>query len=133
MAFVADMSVIAAWFLPSQATGYTKRMLDRVAKEDVHLPALWVYEFANVLVTLERRKKLTATQSRGALDHIAALRMVVEPALPEAEPIVELARHHGLSAYDAGYLELALRRRMPLASRDSGLAKAAAALGLLAK
>ncbi len=133
MAFVADTSVITAWFLPSQATGYTNRMLDRAAKESVHLPALWVYEFSNVLVTLERRKKLTAAQSQGALDHIAALRMVVESALPDAGQLTRFARQHGLSAYDAGYLELALRMRLSLATRDSGLAKAAAVLGLLAK
>ena len=133
MAFVADMSVIAAWFLTGQATAYTKRMLDRAAKESVHLPALWVYEFSNVLVTLERRKKLSAAQSLGALDHIAALCMVVEPALPEAGRLAELARQHSLSAYDAAYLELALRKRVPLASRDSGLAKAAVVVGLFAK
>lgn len=133
MAFVADMSVTAAWFLPSQATGYTERMMDRATKESVHLPAIWVYEFANVLVTLERRKKLTAAQTGGALERMAAFRMVVEPALPDAGQLAVLARQHGLSAYDTGYLELALRKRMPLASRDGGLAKAAAALGLFAK
>jgi len=133
MAFVADASVMAAWFLPSQANAYTDAALARLAKEPVRVPCLWPFEFANILAVLERRRKLTRIQATGIIERLAPLPLAVDAAAPAAGRLLELAREHGLSAYDAGYLELALRLNVRLASKDGPLRAAAARMGLLLK
>jgi predicted nucleic acid-binding protein len=44
--------------------------------------------------------------------------------------LVTLARDHRLSAYDAAYLELALRERLPIATTDRALREAATTAGV---
>jgi predicted nucleic acid-binding protein len=133
MAFVADASVMAAWFLPSQANAYTDAALARLAEEPVRVPCLWPFEFANILAVLERRRKLSRIQATGIIERLAPLPLAVDATAPAAGRLLELAREHGLSAYDAGYLELALRLNVRLASKDGPLRAAAARMGLLLK
>lgn len=131
MPFVADNSVVIAWFSRSQATPYTDRFYKRLETDEVVVPSVWPYEFANALAVLERRKILTVALGDEIIRDAARLvtRIDSPPPLPAA--LLALARRHGLSAYDAAYLELAHRLRVPLAARDSPLAKAAKGLGLL--
>ncbi len=131
MAFVADASVVAAWFLPSQANAYSDAALARLGAEPVCVPCLWPFEFANILAVLERRRKLSRIQTAGIIERLAPLPLTVDAAAPAAGRLLELAREHGLSAYDAGYLELALRLNVPLASKDGPLRAAAARMGFL--
>ncbi len=131
MAFVADANVTAAWFLPNQANAYTDAALARLANEPVRVPCLWPFEFANLLAVLERRRKLTRIQSAGIVERLAPLPLVVDSVAPAASRLLELAQEHGLSAYDAGYLELALRLGVPLASKDGPLRAAAERIGAL--
>ncbi len=133
MAFVADASVTAAWFLPSQANAYTDRLLARLSDEPVRVPCLWPFEFANILAVLERRKKLTRVQVAGIVERLAPLPLAVYSAAPATIRLLELAREFGLSAYDAGYLELALRLGVRLASKDGPLRAAAERAGVLMK
>jgi predicted nucleic acid-binding protein len=93
----------------------------------VVVPGLWFVEVANALLVLERRKRLTAAERREALDRLFQLRPT-----PESDGVrlafsktSELAATHGLSVYDATYLELAQRRRLPLATCDRTLRVAA--------
>ena len=60
MPFVADNSVVIAWFSRGQATAYSDRFYKRLEKDEVVVPSVWPYEFANALAVLERRKLLTA-------------------------------------------------------------------------
>lgn len=131
MAFVADNSVVIAWFSRSQATEYTDRFFMRLEKDEVVVPAVWPYEFANALAVLERRKILSAALADEIVEKAARLitRIDAPPASPAS--LLAIARKHGLSAYDAAYLELAQRMRFPLAARDSALATAARRMGLL--
>ena len=131
MHFVADNSVVIAWFSRAQATPYTDRFYKRLEKDEVVVPSVWPYEFANTLAVLERRKLLTAALA-GEVVHNAA-RLVTRIDSPPAAPgvLLALARRHGLSAYDAAYLELAQRLGIALAAKDSPLAAAADKLGLL--
>ena len=131
MAFVADASITAAWFLPSQANAYTDAALARLASEPARVPCLWPFEFANLLAVLERRKKLTRVQSAGIVERLARLPLSVDSVAPPANRLLELAREHDLSAYDAGYLELALRLGIRLASKDGPLRAAAGRIGVL--
>ena len=130
MSFVADNSVIIAWFSSSQATPYTDRYYRRLQKDEVVVPSIWPYEFANALAVLERRRILSASLADEIIGNAAKLitRIDAPPASPAR--LLALARRHGLSAYDAAYLDLAQRLGVPLAARDSPLAVAARKLGL---
>ena len=120
-AFVVDASVSAAWLLPDEATAYTAAALHATATVDVWVPALWLLEMANLLQSAQRRQRINGDKRAELAAAAAGLRLQVcrEPVtLPTLDA---LAAEHGLSAYDACYLELALRRRLPLATLDRAL------------
>jgi len=126
--FIADSSVGVAWAVHSQASDATDQLLDKVAAgTPLVVPTLWPFEIANSLLVLQRRKKLLAEERDRALDALARLTIAVddEGCRLAFGTTSELAAEHGLSVYDAAYLELALRRKLPLASRDGALCKAA--------
>ena len=133
MAFVAYNSVIVAWFVQTQATSYTERMLGRLATEQVHVPTVWPPEFANVMVQLERRRRLKPEATSAILNQVERIGLHVDGAAPLPGRLLEIARHYGLSAYDASYLELAVRLSLPLAASDGPLAVAADKAGLRAR
>ena len=126
--FIADSSVGVAWAVHSQASAATDELLDRVAAgTPLVVPTLWPFEVANSLLVLLRRKKLLAAERDRAIAALARLPLVVDDDGPRLAlgRISELAAEHGLSVYDATYLELAVRRKLPLASSDEALGKAA--------
>ena len=126
--FIADSSVGVTWAVHSQASAATDELLDRVAAgTPLVVPTLWPFEVANSLLVLLRRKKLLAAERDRAIAALARLPLVVDDDGPRLAlgRISELAAEHGLSVYDATYLELAVRRKLPLASRDEALRKAA--------
>lgn len=126
--WVIDASLGLAWVLPNQATPATDALLQEL-KQGVVLvvPGLWFQEMANALLVLERRKKLTGEERQEALATLRKLYIVAdtEGAALALDRISELAQAHGLSVYDATYLELALRERLPLGTRDTALHQAA--------
>jgi len=125
MAFVADNSVIIAWFISAQANDYTRRMDRRAEREQPVVPALWEVEFANVLAVLMRREALTRHQAAAILSRAERLRLEVDRGAVQPRVLFEFTERHGTSAYDATYLELAVRRGLPLATRDANLVRAA--------
>ncbi len=126
--FVADASVAVSWAVLSQSSGQTDSLLDAIAAgTPFYVPALWLYEAANALLLLSRRKRIGPDQHSRACRMLARLNPVVDEdghrhALGRT---TELAGKHALTVYDAAYLELALRRGLPLATRDVGLIHAA--------
>lgn len=132
MALVADNSVVLAWFVKSQSTPYSDKMLARVAHEPVHVPVVWALEFANALRQLERRRKLTPDAASAIIDAVDALGLLVDATPPSKRRLLDLARQYDLSAYDAPYLELAIRLSLKLAAQDGPLAAAATKAGLKA-
>ena len=132
MAFVADNSVVLAWFIASQSTAYSEKMLRRVALEPVHVPLVWSLEFANALRQLERRRKLKPEVTAELLDAVDALELKSDASPPGQRRLMGLARQYELSVYDASYLELAIRLALPLATQDAALAAAATRAGLKA-
>jgi predicted nucleic acid-binding protein len=129
VAFAVDNSVVVAWFVESQANAYTRRARQRAEREELLAPQLWPVEFASVLRGLERRRLLTSHN----VDRVAAGAMALEIALDPAAPLRELitlSRRFSISCYDAAYLEVAVRRGVPLATRDSAFARAARAAGM---
>jgi predicted nucleic acid-binding protein len=131
--FIVDASVGFAWVYQGQATPETDHLLDEVAAgATVVVPALWFLEVSNVLLIAQRRRRLTAAQRKAALEELAAMQFTVddEGARNAFGKTSELAEEYGLTIYDATYLELALRRSLPLASRDEALRSAARQCGL---
>ena len=127
-AFVADASVAIGWVHPAQATAQTAAMLDAIADgATLEVPALWPVEVANALTVLVRRRKLTDDERQTALEWFRGLplRIAHEMAVRAFSRLSELAGVHQLSVYDAAYLELARRRRLPLACKDGPLRTAA--------
>lgn len=130
MAVVIDASVAVAWFVPSQATGYADRVARRTRHEALVVPSLWEAEFANVMTVLLRRRVLARHQVAAVLARAERLDLVTDRDAAAARVLFTLAERHGISAYDAAYLELAQRRGLPLATRDTSLARAARAAGI---
>jgi len=126
--FVADSSVGVAWAVDAQASDASDDLLEKVAAgTPLVAPSLWPFEVANSLLVLLRRKRITAKERERALAALARLPLVMDDEGPRLAfgRISQLAAEHGLSVYDATYLELALRRMLPIASRDAALCKAA--------
>lgn len=132
MAFVLDASVTLGWCFRDEANAYAHRVLRRLQDDSAVVPAIWLLEGANGLLLAERRGRLSVAdvvQVRGA---IAALPIAWEDLTLEQAlgPVLDLARAHQLSAYDAAYLELAMRAGLPLATQDDALRAAAAKVGV---
>jgi predicted nucleic acid-binding protein len=123
-AFVVDASVSAAWLLPDEADEYTAAALAATVTAEVWVPMLWTLEMANLLSSAQRRRRITADKRAELADAAAALRIKICREPLSLLALDALAAAQGLSAYDACYLELALRRRLPLATRDAALVAA---------
>ena len=131
--YVIDASVGIAWVRADQATPETGKLLEKVESgERAVVPALWFAEVANSLLLQQRRHRLSTDELKLALETLASLNLVVdeEAAVSAFGQTSELAQEHGLTVYDATYLELALRLKLPLASRDGALRKAAKRCGV---
>jgi predicted nucleic acid-binding protein len=131
--FVADSSVAIAWVVLSQSSLETTHLLDDVkAGTSFVVPVLWTFEVANALLALRRRQRIQEPEYNQGLVDLRDSRPLIddEGPLRALDAISKLADKHGLSVYDAVYLELSLRRRLPLASRDAALNKAAKAAGV---
>jgi predicted nucleic acid-binding protein len=129
-AFVVDASVSAAWFLPDEATARTEAALHATATQDVWVPALWLLEVGNLLLRAHRRKRITADKRRDLALAATALRLKVDREAVTISVLDRIAEAYALSAYDAAYLELALRRGLPMATQDDALRAAMAKAGV---
>jgi predicted nucleic acid-binding protein len=131
--FVADSSVAIAWAVPSQATAGSIGLLnDVLTGVPFVVPVLWAFEVANSLLALRRRRVIQEEQYERGCRDLVELESIVDEEGPRLalEKISSIAQEHTLSVYDAVYLELALRRGIPLATRDSALNKAARRAGV---
>lgn len=131
--FVADASVAVGWVHPAQSTADTAATLMAIAEgATIEVPALWPLEVANALTVLERRGKLTAAERQVALGWLRGLRFRLDHEMAGLafSRLSELASTFKLSVYDASYLELADRRRLPLACKDGSLRTAAKKCGV---
>ncbi len=132
-AFVVDASVAIAWVHPTQATSQTGAMLDAIGDgATIEVPALWSLEVANALLVLVRRRKLADEERQAGLGWLRGLPVRVDHEMSALafSRLSELAVAHHLSVYDAAYLELAQRRRLPLGCKDAALRTAATSAGV---
>lgn len=130
MALILDSSVCLSWFFPDERTAFTDAALDVAANEECWVPSLWRLEFSNALLVAERKRRLTRAERLQMLDEASRLSLRVDAQVHDLRQISSLADRHGLSAYDAAYLELALRLGAPMITLDRELAAAGGAAGL---
>jgi predicted nucleic acid-binding protein len=130
--FVLDGSVTMSWYFKDEMNDYANAVRDGMAKSRALVPSLWPLEVANTLVMGERRKRSTPAQAATWLGLLGVLPIVVdgETTARAWGETLNLARGQNLSAYDAAYLELAMRRGVPIATLDDKLKAAARALGV---
>lgn len=130
--FVLDCSVTMAWCFDDEATDYTNSIRDSLALMRAVVPALWPIEVASATIVGERRKRLDAARGTRFLSLLQSLPIIIddETAVRSWADTMHLARAHNLSAYVATYLELAIRRGLPLACLDGKLKTAAQAVGV---
>ncbi len=132
MAFVLDCSVAMAWVFPDEDSEATGRLRDSLIDDRAFVPSLWPIEVGSVLLAATRRGRLRADEWPGVCASLEALPIEIDPVSTSRVwgPALALAGEHGLSVYDAMYLELALRMRLPLATLDRALAAAARTAGV---
>ena len=131
--FVLDCSVTMAWFFADEASARTDALLDELSGGGRALvPRHWFLEVGNTLLMGERRKRCSEADTANFLGILRALAIDpdTEPAGNVAAAALAMARRHGLTLYDAAYLELALRADRPIATLDKQLRMAAKKAGV---
>ena len=129
-AFVVDASVTAAWLLPDEATPFTEAALLATAAGEVWVPALWLLEMGNLLLSAQRRERIASAKGQQLAAACEALRLRIDREPVAITALDALAARHQLSAYDTAYLALALRRGLPLATHNTALLAAMALAGV---
>src|SRR5215211_4477574 len=121
--FVLDCSVVLAWYFADESDPFADAVAASLVGATAVVPSLFHPEIANILVVGERRKRSTKAQAAAFLASLAALPIVVDGQTGARawSDTMALARAHGLSAYDAAYLELAVRESLPIATLDDRL------------
>lgn len=129
---VLDASVTLAWCFEDQASEAADALLQASTEHGVAVPIHWHLDVAQLLERAQRCQRITEARATEFLALLDALPVDIDAAAPERgrREVLYLARETALSPYDAAYLDLAIRRRLPLATRDPLLRQAAAALGV---
>lgn len=132
MTFVLDCSVTMAWVFPDESTPETDLLCDSLVDGRAVVPSLWPVEVGNVLRVATTRGRIARAEWDRICGNLAALPVEIDPVSTSVVwgSVLELAYDHGLSVYDAMYLELAVRMRVPLATLDRALAAAARGSGV---
>ena len=132
MKFVLDCSVAISWCLVDENDDYANAILAMMPDCEAFVPGIWSLEVANTLLVAERRNRMTTEQSELAISLLKSLLIQVDESTDSnaLSSSLILGRQEGLAAYDAAYLELALRLQLPIATLDTRLAEAATRCGV---
>ncbi len=132
---VIDASVAGAWVLPDEPSEAAQALYREALKQHdlFHAPSLWTWEVGNILAMAAVRGRIEPGQADLGLELLGAAHVNLDPPLaaPRQAQVLRLAQAHGLTFYDAGYLELVLRHNGQLASLDRQLVSAAMACGIV--
>jgi predicted nucleic acid-binding protein len=128
---IVDCSVTMAWLFPDEATPESEESLRIAITDGLLVPEIWPLEVANVLVMCERKARINRQQSNQFVARLRSLDLEIDLlGITEIfDKCIELSRDHGLTVYDATYLELALRSKLTLHSKDRDLILAAQSAG----
>ena len=129
---VLDCSIAVSWCFEDEARPETDAILDVVKDQGAIVPGLWHLEVANVFLQARKKGRMKATDIQPRLELLAKLPIKIdnETYLRAFGDIVQIADKESLTAYDAAYLELAIRTKLPLATKDKELASAANRAGV---
>jgi predicted nucleic acid-binding protein len=125
--FVLDCSITMAWCFEDERSDYADNILDSLTNSIAIVPSLWPLEVANVLTIAKRNKRLTEIQATNFIEALSRLAINVDPSTSSRamHSIYVLADQSNLTIYDASYLELAIREKIPLLTLDKSLINAA--------
>ncbi|MCC6195196.1 MAG: type II toxin-antitoxin system VapC family toxin [Burkholderiales bacterium] len=131
MMFVLDASIALSWMFEDEATPARLAILESLRNGSAWVPAHWSLEVGNGMRTAIRRGR----PGRNLAEQFRLLRKLriqldVESFARAYDTTLQLSLEHNLTVYDAAYLELALRRGLPLATADKQLRAAAERLGI---
>lgn len=126
MPFVLDASAAASWCFRDERSRAANRALDRLKRDEAVVPSLGWFEVRNVVIVNERRGRLAAPDTAAFLQDLELLPIRTDHD-PGERLALALARRHGLTFYDAAYLEISVRLDAPLATLDRALGAAARA------
>jgi predicted nucleic acid-binding protein len=132
VSLVLDSSATLAWYFEDERTEAVTAVLRQVGEAGAVVPALWRLEVANVLQMAVRKSRIDSAYRDGSLRELRALAITIdaETDVRAWDDTLHLAHRFDLTLYDAAYLELARRLRLPLASLDEKLRAAAGASGI---
>ncbi len=132
MGFVLDASVALSWCFADEATAQTTQLLDRLELETALVPAIWPLEITNILLSAQRRKRITYADMTQFVELFNHINIEIDPETMNKSfhEILSLAYTERLTTYDACYLELAIRTGLPLATKDKLLREAGERLGV---
>ena len=125
--FVVDNSVVMSWCFKDESNSYADAVLDRLTDATALVPSIWALEVINFLIVAERRKRISEADSVRFTTLLSQLPIIVEYESAELimKDLLSLARTHHLSSYDASYLDLAMRKGLPIDTLDKRLLDAA--------
>lgn len=124
--FVVDNSVVMSWCFKDETDNYADAVLEKLTGASAVVPSIWPLEVVNVLIVAERQKRLSESDSLRFLTLLSQLPIIVEYERPETmTELLALARSNNLSSYDASYLNLAVRKGVPIATLYNKLIEAA--------
>ena len=131
--FVLDCSVTMAWCFEDENNDFTQKVLESCRDSTAIVPTIWPLEVANVLLIAKKNKRITEIQSASFIEALSALPIIVDQSTSDKamHSIFALANQTNLSIYDAAYLELAVREKIPLMTLDKELIKAAKKLDIV--
>ena len=130
MSLVLDASLTLSWYFAEETTPAAEAVLERVSETGAVAPGLWRLEVANAFQSALRRGRISPDYRDACLAALGELPIAIDPETDAYAwgTTLRLAERHGLTVYDATYLDLAQRRGLPLATLDEALREAAAAL-----
>ncbi len=130
MPFVLDASASVGWCIENQTTEYSEAVGRALETDRAFAPALWRLELTNVLRIACKRRMLDIAGAHEFLANLDMLPITVDSAQPRASELLALALRYDLTSYDATYLDLALRLRIPIATQDAASREAALTSGV---
>lgn len=128
--FVLDTSATMAFLFKDEDEAFGRALIERLGRDTAIVPALWQWEVANAFRNAEKRGRTTPKLVAENIQTLARLPIERDAEAAPIATLVAISRQHNITAYDACYLELALRKSLPLATLDRDLMRAAPKVGV---
>jgi predicted nucleic acid-binding protein len=130
---VLDASIVISWVFEDESSPYAEEIIEALKSRSAVVPLVWPLEVDNAILSAIRRRRIQEAEAFRYLTVLDTLTLEIDLEVARealGQRILGLSLTHGLSAYDASYLELAMRRGLPLATQDERLIRAAGAAGI---